>query len=239
MGGFVVGKVLTNCFVQGSRGFSLVELMVSTAIVGLLSSVAIPSYQRFISEAKLSEGVRYVGNLRQEQQGSHIRSQMNGDYTARYADRFVSLQPNRMALDFRVTSGARFDAIIGSKSPSSHLPGEAVSQTDLAESVFDPSFALGVSLNLTAGFGTWTDASGNPDYAFGVVGDVDGDPGYTMFIATRRLPLIMACNDLADTGPTSDWISQSSMSEAPQFLAITPNCTAYDGTAAQGGDSGI
>ncbi|CAD5372333.1 Type IV pilin PilA [Rubrivivax sp. A210] len=38
-------------------GFTLIELMIVAAIVGLLSSVALPSYQGYVSRARVSEGL--------------------------------------------------------------------------------------------------------------------------------------------------------------------------------------
>lgn len=47
-----------------ARGFTLVELMIVVALVGLLSAIAIPNYLRFQMRARRSEGSVNVGALR-------------------------------------------------------------------------------------------------------------------------------------------------------------------------------
>ena len=44
-----------NVTVQNQKGFSLVELMVVVAIIGILAAIAIPNFQRFSSKSKQSE----------------------------------------------------------------------------------------------------------------------------------------------------------------------------------------
>ncbi len=39
------------------KGFTLIELMITVAIVGILSAVAIPSYQNYVARSQISEGI--------------------------------------------------------------------------------------------------------------------------------------------------------------------------------------
>jgi len=49
------------------RGFTLIELMITVAIIGILSSVAIPSFQLFMLRSKRAEATSNLANLRETQ----------------------------------------------------------------------------------------------------------------------------------------------------------------------------
>ncbi len=49
---------------QAQKGFTLIELMIVIAIIGILAAVAIPQYQNYITRAQVSRVMSEAGQLR-------------------------------------------------------------------------------------------------------------------------------------------------------------------------------
>lgn len=51
---------------NAQKGFTLIELMIVVAIIGILAAIAIPAYQDYIARSQASEGVSLAGGLKTE-----------------------------------------------------------------------------------------------------------------------------------------------------------------------------
>lgn len=49
---------------NAQKGFTLIELMIVVAIIGILAAIAIPAYQDYITRSQASEGVSLAGGLK-------------------------------------------------------------------------------------------------------------------------------------------------------------------------------
>ena len=49
---------------KNSNGFTLIELMITVAIVGILSAVALPAYQDYVARSQVSEGLTLVSGAK-------------------------------------------------------------------------------------------------------------------------------------------------------------------------------
>lgn len=65
-----------------NEGFTLIELMIVVAIVGVLAAIAIPSFTGYVQRARMAESVSFLGEIKQRQEAYRAEFGQYADVSA-------------------------------------------------------------------------------------------------------------------------------------------------------------
>ena len=144
-----------------AAAFTLIELMITVSIVGILSAIAIPTYQSFLLRAKRAELPMNLDAIRSVEIGYHAEWDVYTSCELTPAD-----VPGRKAVDFPATITTNLDWNQLGWTPDGRVYGQ-----------------YGVVASDDAGF--------EATYLADVFGDIDGDGNFSNFQATQLLKGVM------------------------------------------------
>ncbi len=89
--GGIVAAECTGVTAQRPRGFTLVEMMIVVAIVGILATLAVVGYRKLIQSSHVTEATNTVQSIRVAQEGYHAETQQYADISANLSSAWYPL----------------------------------------------------------------------------------------------------------------------------------------------------
>ena len=93
-------------FKKVQQGFTLIELMIVVAIIGILAAIAIPAYQDYTIRAKVTEGLNLADSAKTAVAEGFQSNDMAGVTAAATAWNAPNFQPTKYVSDVNISTGA-------------------------------------------------------------------------------------------------------------------------------------
>jgi len=93
-------------FKKVQQGFTLIELMIVVAIIGILAAIAIPAYQDYTIRAKVTEGLNLADSAKTAVAEGFQSNDMAGVTAAATAWNAPVFQPTKYVSDVNISTGA-------------------------------------------------------------------------------------------------------------------------------------
>ncbi|MBT82195.1 MAG: hypothetical protein CL587_17590 [Alteromonadaceae bacterium] len=135
---------MKNVNAQNQKGFTLIELMIVVAIIGILAAVALPAYQNYTKKAKFSEVVAATQSLKT---AIEICAQTEGGFTS------CTQATNGVPADIASGGPGNLESIVWAN--ASNTAGTITATADTGNGLAGETYILTGAFNGT-GQVTWT-----------------------------------------------------------------------------------
>jgi type IV pilus assembly protein PilE len=102
-----------NCF-SGSRGFTLIELMIVVAIIGILAAIAVPQYTDYVTRSRRTDGQSTLLRIAQDLERCYTQFSKYDDTNCRLKNDAGVLTPVTTLLSAGIMSSEQYYKITAS-----------------------------------------------------------------------------------------------------------------------------